>query len=229
MQNPTILIVEDEFAIAEMLTLSLGQANYQTTHASTTHAARLAIQSQSFDLALVDWMLPGGSGLAFVEHLRTQPNTRDMAIIMLTARTGEDDITRGLDAGADDYVLKPFSLKELKSRIRALLRRTIKSNDGQILTIGLLSLDLASHRVTANDQDVSMNHTEFKLLRHFMMSPDRVFSRAQLLDNVWGHGTFIEERTVDVHVLRLRKALRAAGLDETVETVRGAGYRLPKR
>lgn len=228
-----VLIVEDELAIADMLTLSLGQAGYQTAHVSTAQAARQALQTQSFDLALVDWMLPGGSGLALVQHIRTDEHTRDMAVIMITARTSENDITQGLDAGADDYVLKPFSPKELQSRIRALLRRTIKATDGnnnadQILTIKNLSLNLASHRVSANAQNVPLNHTEFKLLRHFMMNPDRVFSRAQLLDSVWGHGTFIEERTVDVHVLRLRKALRAAGLEETVETVRGAGYRLPK-
>lgn len=227
MQNPTILIVEDEFAIADMLKLSLEQAGYSTTHVSNTHGARQALQTQAFDLALVDWMLPGGSGLALVERIRAQSETRDMAVIMLTARTSEEDITRGLDAGADDYVLKPFSPKELESRIRALLRRVIKNDTDQTLTIGPLSLNLESQRVLANGQDVSINHTEFKLLRHFMMNPERVFSRAQLLDDVWGHGTFIEERTVDVHVLRLRKALRAAGLAETVETVRGAGYRLP--
>jgi len=227
MQNSTILIVEDEFAIADMLKLSLSQAGYNTTHVSNAQAARQALQTQAFDLALVDWMLPGGSGLALVERLRAESETRDMAIIMLTARTSEDDITRGLDAGADDYVLKPFSPKELESRIRALLRRTIKNDSDQTLSVGPLSINLASHRVQANGQDVPINHTEFKLLRHFMMNPDRVYSRAQLLDDVWGHGTFIEERTVDVHVLRLRKALRAAGLDDTVETVRGAGYRLP--
>lgn len=234
MSNPTIvpnathvLIVEDELAIAEMLTLSLDQAGYQTAHVSTAQAARQALQTQPFDLALVDWMLPGGSGLALVKHIRTDEHTRDMAVIMITARTSEEDITQGLDAGADDYVLKPFSPKELQSRIRALLRRTIKTSSEQLLTTKNLALDLASHRVSANGQNVPLNHTEFKLLRHFMMNPDRVFSRAQLLDSVWGHGTFIEERTVDVHVLRLRKALRAAGLDETVETVRGAGYRLP--
>lgn len=228
MSNPAILIVEDELAIADMLSISLGQAGYQTTHVSTAQAAREALQSQPYDLALVDWMLPGGSGLALVQHLRADDSARDMAIIMLTARTGEDDITKGLDAGADDYVLKPFSPKELQSRIRALLRRTTKPHTDQILTTGDLTLDLASHRVSANGQEVPLNHTEFKLLRHLMMNLDRVFSRAQLLDSVWGHGTFIEERTVDVHILRLRKALKAAGLDETVETVRGAGYRLPQ-
>ncbi len=227
MPNPNILIVEDEFAIADMLSISLKQAGYLTTHVSTAHAARQAIQAHFFDLALVDWMLPGGSGLALVEHIRGHEKARDMAIIMLTARTSEDDISKGLDSGADDYVLKPFSPKELQSRIRALLRRTVKSDIDQILTIGKLSIDTASHRVWAHDKTVNLNHTEFKLLRHFMMNPDRVFSRSQLLDSVWGHGTYIEERTVDVHVLRLRKALRAVGLEETVETVRGAGYRLP--
>ncbi len=223
-----ILIVEDESAIAEMLSVGLSQAGYSPEIVQTTRAARVALAEQVFHLALIDWMLPGGSGLELVRTIRSDRKLKHMALMIVTARTAERDITTGLDAGADDYVLKPFSPRELNSRIKALLRRTMQSDDEQPLTNGALSLDPQSHRASVNGVTVEINHTEFKLLRHFMMNPDRVYSRAQLLDSVWGPGTFIEERTVDVHVLRLRKALRAADLDDAIETVRGAGYRLIK-
>ena len=229
MTETNILIVEDESAIAEMLGVGLRRAGYKTLEVETSQSARYAMAEQTFDLALIDWMLPGGSGLELVRTIRADERLREMAVIMITARTGENDIANGLDAGADDYITKPFSPRELQSRIRALLRRTLKNTIEQSLTNGPLSLSSHSHRVLVNGEPVELNHTEFKLLRYLMMNPDRVYSRAQLLDGVWGPGTYVEERTVDVHVLRLRKALRAAGVSDAIDTVRGAGYRLPKR
>jgi len=211
-----------------MLSVSLQQAGYTTFHAETSVGARALLADETINLALVDWMLPGGSGLELVRYIRADERLRDMAVIMVTARTEEHYMTRGLDAGADDYITKPFSPRELQSRIRALLRRTIGLGSGQILTAGPLSLNPNSHRVTGNDQPIELNHTEFKLLRFLMLNPERVYSRSQLLDNVWGPGTHVEERTVDVHILRLRKALKPAGLDSAIETVRGAGYRIRK-
>jgi len=203
------------------------QAGYETDCQSNTRAARIALSEQTFALALVDWMLPGGSGLELVRYIRATASLRDMAVIMVTARTSEADITNGLDAGADDYITKPFSPRELQSRIKALLRRTVGTND-QTLTVGNLHLDPQSHRAWGNDQTLALNHTEFKLLKYLMAYPERVYSRSQLLDGVWGPGTSIEERTVDVHILRLRKALKKAGLEGAIETVRGAGYRIVK-
>ncbi len=228
MTNKNLLIVEDESAIAEMLVESLTQAGYSPVHTGTAGEARTALATQRFELALIDWMLPGSSGLELVRNIRADENLRDIAVIMITARTSEHDITTGLDAGADDYITKPFSPRELQSRIRALLRRTLNYASDQPLTNGALSLHPQTHRVSVNDQTIELNHTEFKLLRHFMINPDRVYSRAQLLDSVWGTDTYIEERTVDVQILRLRKALRSANLDDVIETVRGAGYRLLK-
>lgn len=228
MVSVKILIVEDEPAIAEMLSVGLSQAGYSSTIVDNTQAARGELANDHYQLALIDWMLPGGSGLELVRTIRSDFALKNMALMMVTARTSENDVTSGLDAGADDYVLKPFSPRELNSRIKALLRRTVKTEADQSLTNGALTLDPATHRVSVNDVTVELNHTEFKLLRHFMQNADRVYSRAQLLDSVWGPGTYIEERTVDVHVLRLRKALRAVHLDNAIETVRGAGYRLVK-
>ncbi len=228
MSESNVLIVEDESAIADMLSLSLTQAGYNPLVVSSSLAARAALTQHEVDLALVDWMLPGGSGLELVRTIRKDEQLRDMAIIMVTARTSETDITSGLDAGADDYITKPFSPREVQSRIRALLRRTVKADTDKPLRNGSLSLSPQSHRVMVDDTVVEMNHTEFKLLRHFMSNVDRVYSRAQLLDSVWGPGTFVEERTVDVHILRLRKALKSADLENAIETVRGAGYRMPK-
>jgi two-component system, OmpR family, phosphate regulon response regulator PhoB len=228
MSQSNVLIVEDESAISELLSMSLSQAGYNPLAVSSSLAARAVLTEHEVDLALVDWMLPGGSGLELVRTIRKDQKLRDMAIIMVTARTSEADITSGLDAGADDYITKPFSPREVQSRIRALLRRTMKADSDKPLRNGSLSLSPQSHRVAVDDVVVEMNHTEFKLLRHFLSNVDRVFSRAQLLDNVWGPGTFVEERTVDVHILRLRKALNAANLENAIETVRGAGYRMPK-
>lgn len=238
----TILAVEDEESIRDMLSFSLERHGHTVICVPNVPAAKQLLQDNHIDVAIVDWMLPGGSGLAFVRFLRADDRTRNMPVIMLTARADEEDVTAGLDAGADDYVTKPFSPKELNSRINALLRR---SQDHQptdaTLRAGPLRLNTQTHRAYAigdqTDGDQSkadptvhhpfeLGHTEYKLLRFFMENPERVYSRAQLLDHVWGTGTFIEERTVDVHILRLRKTLKPTGADKLLETVRGAGYRL---
>lgn len=208
--------------------MSLERAGHTVTGVASVAAARKALSAtDTIDLALVDWMLPGGSGLELVRSLRKEEQTRRLPIIMLTARAEEEDISAGLDAGADDYISKPFSPKELVSRINALLRRTrdqLALSDA--LQVGSLFLNPQSHRVYTNEIEVPLGHTEFKLLRCFMMHPERVFSRDQLLDQVWGNDTYIGERTVDVHILRLRKSLKPAKVDKMLETVRGAGYRL---
>ena len=221
-----ILVVEDESAIREMLRFALERDGHEVHEAGSTAAARAILADRDIDLALIDWMLPGGSGLELVRALRRAERSRSLPIIMLTARTEEHDITAGLDAGADDYVTKPFSPRELGSRIRAQLRRSRDFEQDETLQRGPLRLDRAAHRVSVEESEIALGHTEFKLLAFLMKHPERVYSRAQLLDNVWGPGTYIEERTVDVHVLRLRKSLRPHGADGLIETVRGAGYRL---
>ena len=222
-----ILIVEDEPAIGEMIRMSLERDGFRASLVEDVPAAKEVIASDPIDMALVDWMLPGASGIELVRYIRKDDITSQLPIIMLTAKGEEADITTGLDAGADDYLTKPFSPKVLNSRIRALLRRS-QSFSKDTIQHGTLVCDSTAHRVTANDQEIDLGHTEFKLLLFFMTNPDRVYSRAQLLDHVWGQGTYIEERTVDVHVLRLRKNLRPHGLDSVIETVRGAGYRFSK-
>jgi len=222
-----VLAVEDEQSIRDMLSFSLQRDGHTVITAPSVASAKTVLASSEIDIALVDWMLPGGSGLEFVRALRAAEATRSLPIIMLTARTDEDDISAGLDAGADDYVTKPFSPKELNSRINALLRRSQNHLKTQVeLSVGPLRLNTATHRAYSDTCQFELGHTEFKLLRFFMENPERVFSRDQLLDHVWGSGTFIEERTVDVHILRLRKNLKPAGADRMLETVRGAGYRL---
>jgi len=226
-----ILVVEDEEAIRDMLSVSLQRNGHQVIAVAKVAAAKKVLSETKIDIALVDWMLPGGNGLEFVRFLRASQRTRNMPVIMLTARTGEEDVTAGLDAGADDYVTKPFSPKELNSRINALLRRIRdRPATDSTLVAGPLQLDIHTHKahcmVNRSALALELGHTEYKLLRFFMENPERVFSRGQLLDNVWGSDTFIEERTVDVHMLRLRKILKPAGIDSMLETVRGAGYRL---
>lgn len=221
-----ILIVEDEVAIRDMVRFSLEKHGHDIHGASSVSEARSLMADQRVHLAIVDWMLPGGSGLEFVRSLRKDPLHRNMPVIMLTARTEEHDITAGLDAGADDYITKPFSPRELHSRIKALLRRSADFSDNGELTRGPLTLNAAAHRLTVDGQEIPLGHTEYKLLTFLMKNPDRVYSRSQLLDHVWGPGTFIEERTVDVHILRLRKNLKPFQADSLIETVRGAGYRL---
>ena len=221
---PSVLVVEDEPAIAELIAVNLRHNGFKTIWAMDGAGAQREIDDGVPDLILLDWMLPGESGLSLAKRWRTHPRTKEVPIIMLTARGDEADRVAGLDAGADDYIAKPFSTKELLARVRAVLRRKAPQQDAQPLTVGDLQLDPTTYRVTYAGQPVKLGPTEFKLLHYLLGSPERVHSRAQLLDKVWGDHVYIEERTVDVHIKRLREALGAAGA--LVETVRGAGYRL---
>jgi two-component system phosphate regulon response regulator PhoB len=221
---PRVLVVEDEPAIAELLAVNLRHNGFQPVWAEDGIAAQRELDTVLPDLILLDWMLPGQSGLSLARKWRASPRTRTVPILMLTARGDEPDKVAGLDAGADDYITKPFSTQELLARIRAVLRRRAPEPQSDALAIGDLALDASTHRVTWRAQPVKVGPTEFKLLQHLMRNPERVHSRSQLLDKVWGDHVFIEERTVDVHVKRLRESLGEAG--QMVETVRGAGYRL---
>lgn len=224
-----VLIVEDEEAIRAMTALALEQCGLEVDEAQDAVVAWAKINDKLPDLILLDWMLPGVSGLEFARRLRREELTREIPVIMLTARVEEHDKIRGLDAGADDYITKPFSPKELMARIRAVLRRVQAAPEGETLEADGLRLDPASHRVMANNAEVEIGPTEFRLLHFLMRHPERVFSRAQLLDRVWGSGVYIEERTVDVHIRRLRKALTPGGHDKFIQTVRGTGYRFSNR
>ena len=222
---PRILIVEDEPAIAELIAVNLRHNGFQPIWAMDGETAQRELDDVLPDVILLDWMLPGESGLTLARKWRATARTKTVPILMLTARGDEPDRVAGLDAGADDYIVKPFSTKELLARVRAVLRRRAPEEIGGTLTIGGLSLDAGTYRVTFNTQLLKLGPTEFKLLHYFMSHAERVHSRSQLLDKVWGDHVFIEERTVDVHVKRLREALGVqAGL--MIETVRGAGYRL---
>ena len=223
--TPTILVVEDEPAIRELLKVNLEDAGYEVREAEDAEAARSALNEVLPDLLLLDWMLPGQSGLALARQLRGTTRTRDLPIIMLTARSDEADKVAGLEAWVDDYVTKPFSPRELKARIKAVLRRRAPEAAQETLEAGALRLDPVAHRVMASDQEVAIGPTEFRLLQFLMARPDRVHSRAQLLDMVWGDHVYIEERTIDVHIRRLRMALAPYGYDGMIETVRGSGYR----
>ena len=224
-----VLLVEDEAPIREMLEFVLVQYGFETVQAEDYHVALDKIKEPYPDLILLDWMLPGGSGVQLAKKLKQQDYTRDIPIIMLTARGEEEDKVRGLDAGADDYVTKPFSPKELIARIKAVLRRTAPTSSEEPIKINGLNLDPVSHRVTANDEPLDMGPTEFKLLHFFMAHAERVYSREQLLDHVWGTNVYVEDRTVDVHIRRLRKAIDRFGHDNMIQTVRGAGYRFSSR
>lgn len=221
---PAVLVVEDEPAIAELIAVNLRHNGFRTTWALDSASAQREIDAAVPDLILLDWMLPGESGLTLAKRWRGHPRTKDVPLIMLTARGDEADRVAGLDAGADDYIAKPFSTKELLARVRAVLRRRAPEPLGEAVTIGGLTLDPSTHRVSYAGAPLKLGPTEFKLLHFLMGSAERVHSRAQLLDKVWGDHVYIEERTVDVHVKRLREALGAAGT--MVETIRGAGYRL---
>jgi two-component system phosphate regulon response regulator PhoB len=223
---PNILVVEDEPAILELLKINLVDAGYEVREAGDAETANALLKEALPDLVLLDWMLPGQSGLAFAKQLRANPRTKELPVIMVTARTDEADRVAGLEAWVDDYVTKPFSPRELKARIKAVLRRRAPEAAQESLSVGGLTLDPMTHRVTANGQPVAMGPTEFRLLRFLLARPERVHSRSQLLDQVWGDHVYIEERTVDVHVRRLRLALEPYGLANLVETVRGSGYRL---
>lgn len=219
-----MLVVEDEPAIAELIAVNLRHNGFRPTWAMDSASAQREIDAAVPDLILLDWMLPGESGLSLAKKWRAEPRTKDIPVIMLTARGDEMDRVAGLDAGADDYMAKPFSTKELLARVRAVLRRRGPDLSREILTVSGLALDADTHRVSYFGEPLKLGPTEFKLLQYFLGHAERVHSRGQLLDKVWGDHVYIEERTVDVHVKRLREALGAAGT--MVETVRGAGYRL---
>lgn len=221
----TILVVEDDSAIRDMVSFNLKRSGFQVIEAADCQQARVQVADHRPDLILLDWMLPDISGVEFARSLGREELTRNIPIIMLTARTTEDDKVRGLDSGVDDYITKPFSARELMARIRAVLRRTAPEGGGDEVSAGRLILNLASHRVMIDGQPVELGPTEYRMLKFFMTHQDRVYSRSQLLDHVWGGGVYVEERTVDVHVLRLRKALAPFGCDGFIQTVRGSGYR----
>lgn len=225
LKQPTILLVEDEASIAELIAVNLRHNGYGVVWAVDGLAAQQAINEQLPDLILLDWMLPGDSGIALAQRWRSDAHTKATPIILLTARSEENDRVAGLDAGADDYISKPFSTKELLARIRAVLRRSTPeiAVANALLTLGKLSLDASTHRIEYAGQPLKLGPTEFRLLHHFMRHAERVHSRAQLLRHVWGTDADIEERTVDVHIKRLREALGEAG--SMIETVRGMGYR----
>ena len=221
---PRILVVEDEPSIAELIAVNLKHGGFDAVITHDSVSAQAALDAVLPDAILLDWMLPGQSGLSLARHWRKQARTKDIPILMLTARGDEPDKVAGLDAGADDYITKPFSTQELLARIRAVLRRRSPESVSDSVMIGALVLDAGTHRIAFEDQPLKLGPTEFKLLHYLMKHAERVHSRATLLDKVWGDHVFIEERTVDVHVKRLREALGPAG--GMVETVRGAGYRL---
>lgn len=224
MPQKRILVVEDERPIREMLAFNLGRAGYDVEPVEDGRAARAAIADRFPDVVLMDWMLPDISGLELTRQLKRDPATREIPIIMVTARTEEDDRVTGLDGGADDYIVKPFSPRELLARIRVALRHAAGADD-ETIAVGELALDPASHRVAVGGAEISLGPTEYRLLEFFMRHPDRVYSRPQLLDRVWGGNVYVEERTVDVHIRRLRKALGPYGYDRLIRTVRGSGYR----
>ena len=222
----SILIVEDEPAIQELVAYTCSSNGYSVRRADSVRAAREAIGAELPDMVLLDWMLPDRPGVELLKDLRTADRTRALPVIMLTARGSEADRVVGLDTGADDYVVKPFSPRELASRIRAVFRRRAPQHSGEAVEYGPITIDPARHEVRAGGKPVRIGLAEFKLLSFLVSHPDRVFSRTQLLDSVWGDHVFIEERTVDVHVLRLRKALAPFDAQHLVQTVRGMGYRL---
>ena len=223
---PSILVVEDEPAILELIKVNLVDAGYDVKAAEDAEAAHEALKQELPDLVLLDWMLPGQSGLALARELRGDARTRELPIIMVTARSEEGDKVAGLEAWVDDYVTKPFSPRELKARIKAVLRRRAPEAAQEPLQAGPLKLDPLTHRVTVAGRPVTLGPTEFRLLRFLLARPERVHSRSQLLDHVWGDHVYIEERTIDVHIRRLRLALTPFGADALIETVRGTGYRL---
>jgi two-component system phosphate regulon response regulator PhoB len=220
-----ILIVEDEAAILELIIFNVQQAGFETIRAENAEQAMAVINDSLPDLILLDWMLPGMSGIELARVLRRNERTRLIPIIMLTARVQEADKVSGLEIGADDYITKPFSPRELIARINAVLRRMVPEASEEVIEIKGLRLDPSHHRVTANNREIELGPTEYRLLHFLMTHTDRVYSRSQLLDRVWGDHVFIEERTVDVHIRRLRKTLQITGMDNWIQTVRSAGYR----
>ncbi|MBS0375221.1 MAG: phosphate regulon transcriptional regulator PhoB [Proteobacteria bacterium] len=229
MSNRQILVVEDERPIREMVAFGLRRAGFDVVEAEDTREARARIADRRPDLVLVDWMLPDMSGLELTRALKKDKDMREVPVIMLTARAEEHDKVSGLEGGADDYVTKPFSPRELLARINAVLRRSHAAARDEVVSAGGLTLDSAGHRVMVGEATVPLGPTEYRLLSFFMTHPERVYSRGQLLDRVWGGNVYVEERTVDVHIRRLRKALEGFDCDRFVQTVRGAGYRFSTR
>ncbi len=224
--QPLVLVVEDEDALSTLLTYNLEREGYRVASARDGDEALLIIDEQRPDLLLLDWMLPKISGIELCRRLRNRPQTRNLPIVLLTARGEEPDRIRGLDTGADDYVTKPFSMPELLARVRAVIRRIRPALAEDVITFGDIALDRAAHRVRRGNRDVHLGPTEFRLLDHLIQFPGRVFSREQLLDAVWGSDVYVEARTVDVHIGRLRKALNDKGEIDPIRTVRSAGYAL---
>jgi two-component system, OmpR family, phosphate regulon response regulator PhoB len=220
-----ILVVEDEPVTQKLITANLGRAGHKVSRAASVPEAEAIIRDALPDVVLLDWILPGATGVTFVRQLRTDRRTREIPIIMLTSRSDETDKVTGLEAGADDYLTKPFSSRELLARIKAIIRRRVPLLSDEIVEIAGLRLDPAAHRITAGGQRIDLWATEFRLLHFFMTHPERVYSRGQLLDEVWGDHVFVEDRTVDVHIRRLRQALQPSGHDGHIETLRGTGYR----
>lgn len=225
MPSDKILIVDDEAAIREMISIALDLAGYSCLEAEDALQAHHLVVDERPALILLDWMLPGMSGIELARRLKRDENTREIPIIMLTARGEEDNKIQGLDAGADDYITKPFSTRELASRIKAVLRRANVLHQENAIEAEGLKLDPVSHRITANDNPVEMGPTEYRLLAFFMSHPERAYTRTQMLDQVWGGNVYVEDRTIDVHIRRLRKALEPFGYDRFIQTVRGTGYR----
>ena len=225
----TILVVEDEPAIRSLIEVNLKRAGYAVALAADANVAQTIINESLPALVLLDWMLPGVSGIEYARRLRRDARTKTLPIIMLTARGEERDKVDALEGGADDYVTKPFSARELLARIKALLRRNVPHNTDDLIKIGELLLDPLSHRVSVQDATVNLGPTEFRLLHFLMAHPERVHSRTQLLDRIWGDGVYVEERTVDVHIRRLRAALEPTKCDDMIQTVRGTGYRFSAR
>ncbi len=221
----TILVVEDEPAIQELVSYNLEIAGHRALRADNAEQALEMVRGEVPDLVVLDWMLPGMSGIEFARRLRADKRTQAVPLIMLTARADESDKLTGLETGADDYLTKPFSPRELNARVKAVLRRRAPQATDDVIEVDGLRLDPASHRVTGNGRQLSLGPTEFRLLHFLMTHAERVYSRTQLLDQVWGDHVFVEERTVDVHIRRLRKALEASGHDRLIQTVRSAGYR----
>jgi two-component system phosphate regulon response regulator PhoB len=226
--SATILVVEDEPQVQELVAVNLQHAGHRVLRAASAEEAEAAIRAELPDVVVLDWMLPGESGISLARRLRSAERTQGLPILMLTARAMEQDKIAGLEIGADDYLTKPFSPKELTARIKAVLRRRAPQLADDAVEIDGLRLDPGSRRITANGRIIDLGPTEFRLLHFFMTHPERIYSRTQLLDHVWGDHVFIEERTVDVHIRRLRKGLEPSGHDRLIDTVRGSGYGLRK-
>ena len=229
MQNKKILVIEDEASIRDMLRFALERVEFMVSVAADAPSARLRIAESRPDLILLDWMMPGVSGVDYARELKAAPQTRDIPVIMVTARAEEEDKIRGLNIGCDDYVSKPFSFPELIARINAVMRRSMPGGEEERLAVAGLQVDAASQRVTAKGEPVRLGPTEYRLLHFFISHPERVYTREQVLDRVWGQNVYVEERTVDVHIRRLRKALEPFGYDGMIQTVRGTGYRFSER